>query len=580
MKRNIWILFAVWVLLLSMLVGCGTLVTESDSQTESVTEAEKETEKETEKESEKESESVSETESVTEVESTTETDSETETETEAEPPYEEPAEILEENGAVLKLYDKNSGSRAILYKAPDESFLGDAYAVELSLDGENWYPLDVWTARVSVQIFSNIYDIHTTYFVNFDVEGKALLRVTPRASGAVEVRPTGKSKPQTDGDATVITVYEACQLSFEVDGNIYENLQIFANPIDAVDKTDPNVIYLEAGVYTAENCELITYSEANQNGVKVYTPELHVPSGKTLYLSGGAVVQAMVKIGGCENTAVKGRGVVDHYPWNRANNIRASEPKPYPAGIRVENSKNVLVEGVIVRNAQAYSIYAGNTVGLTVDNFKCISAAQWSDGFDSMATSNVVIKNSFFRTNDDCIAIYGSRWNNKGDSRNYEIYDCVLWADNAHAINMGNHGSNNPSDPDVIENIYFHDIEILEVHSINWTGAFSVMCGGANILRNVTLERFNVEFTKSDLIRIRYTEDGGYYGTSVEDFTFRDIYFTPKAGQVARVYLTGLDRKHTIKGITFENVYIGDEKITAQSSLLDKNEYASKLTFK
>ncbi len=576
MKRNIGIILTVWVLLLCLLVGCGEAAVEGSLEAEGETVVE--TEPETEAEEKTETEVKPETEVKTETETVIESESETETET--EPPYEEPAEMFEENGAVLRLYDKASGSRAVLYKAPDDSFLGGAFRVELSLDGENWYPIDVWTARVAVQVFSNIYDLHTTYFVNFDVEGQALLRVTPRAGGAVEVRPTGRSKPKTSGDSTVITIYKACQLSFEVGGNIYENLQIFANPIETVDKNDPNVIYLESGLYTGENCDLITYSKSTSNGVTVYTPVLHVPSGKTLYLSGGAVVQAMVHFNDCENSSVQGRGVIDHYQWNRASNIRASEAKPYPAGVRVENSRNVLVEGVIVRNAQAYSIYAGNTVGLTVDNFKCISASQWSDGFDAMSTSDVVIRNSFFRNNDDCIAIYGSRWSNKGDSRNYEIYDCVLWADNAHAINMGNHGGNNPSDPDVIENIYFHDIEILEVHSINWTGAFSVMCGGTCVLRNVTLERFNVEFTQSDLIRIRYVEDGGYYGTSIENFTFRDIYFTPKAGQVVRIYLTGLDRKHTIKGVTFENVYIGDEKVTAKSSLLDKNEYVSKLTFK
>ena len=49
---------------------------------------------------------------------------------------------------------------------------------------------------------------------------------------------------------------------------------------------------------------------------------------------------------------------------------------------------------------------------------------------------------------------------------------------------------------------------------------------------------------------------------------------------MVRIYLTGLDRKHTINGVTFENVYIGDEKITARSSLLDKNSYVSKVTFK
>ena len=140
MKRN-WILPLIWLLLVCLLVACGdTVESESNADTAS------------------ESESVSETEGESETEIVSETDSatETETETEAETEIEEPAELLEENGAVLRLYDKESGSRAILYKAPDEGFLGDAFAAELSLDGESWYPLDVWTARVAVQIFANI----------------------------------------------------------------------------------------------------------------------------------------------------------------------------------------------------------------------------------------------------------------------------------------------------------------------------------------------------------------------------------------------------------------------------------------
>ncbi len=570
MKRN-WIILLIWLLLACLLAGCGnTSESESNTESESGSESVRETE------SESETETESETESETEAESETES----ETETEAETEIEEPAALWKENGAVLRLYDKESGDRAILYKAPDESFLGDAFGVELSLDGERWYPLDVWTARVAVQVFSNIYDLHTTYFVNFDFEGEALLRVTPKASGEVKLRPVGKASiSKQAAEATVIRLTTPCQLSFEVGGNIYENLQIFANPIEEIDRNDPDVIYLEAGLYTADNCELIQSVPTYSGDQQYDTPMLYVPSGKTLYLSGGAVVRAQIVVGQCEDVSVKGRGTVDILPWNRANNIRASSDEATPAGVRIENSKNVLVEGIVVRDSMAYSIYAGNSTGVAVDNFKCIAAAQWSDGFDSMAVSDVVIKNSFFRTNDDCIAIYGSRWNNKGDSRNYEIYDCVLWADNAHAINMANHGSNDPSDPDIIENIHFHDIDILEVHSINWTGAISVMCGGENILRNVTFERFEVEFTQSDLIRLRITQDGGYYGRTVESFTFRDIFFEPWNGQVAGVYLQGYNAQRKVKNIHFDNVWIGNEKIVAGSPLLRQNKYTSEITF-
>ena len=491
-----------------------------------------------------------------------------------------PEEQVEEGGAVMKLYEENSGSRAILYAAPDHSFLGDAYGVELSFDGEHWYPLDVWTAKVAVQITQGVYENYVTNFVNFDFEGQVFLRVTPKTHGKVEIRPVGKSKSAQSGDATVIRLDKPCQLSLEVDGNIYENLQIFANPIEEIDQNDPDVIYLGPGVHTADNCAWIENKPATENGERVYCPELWVPSGKTLYISGGAVVQAKVVVSKCENTAVKGRGVIDLLPWNRENNIRASETKASPNGFRIDKSKNTTLEGVIVRNSLGYSIHAGNVKGLVVDNIKAIAAAQWSDGFDCMAAEDVVIKNCFFRTNDDCIAIYGSRWGYKGGSRNIEVYDCVLWADNAHAINMGNHGSNDPQNPDVIENIHFHDIEVLEVHSINWTGMFSIMCGGENILRNVTAERFDVEFTKSDLIRLRFAKDADHYGTAIENFTFREIYFAPREGQTVGVYLQGLNDERAIRNVHFDNVWIGDEKLKESSDLLHCNEYVSEITFK
>lgn len=572
MKNRILVAIAVCLLLVLALAACGDAV-ETGTETESETETERLTD----------TESQTETETDTETETETETKSETETETEVETEPEPPAVVEEEGGAVLKLYNKENGARAILYKAPDDSFLGDAYFAELSVDGETWYPLDVWTARVALQTTHDVYDLYTTYFVNFDFEGEVLLRVTPADRGDVKVRPIGKTTvaEQTE-KATTLHIEKPCQFSFEVGGNIYENLQIFANPVEEIDRTDPDVIYLEAGLYTAENCEWIKNVKETVDGVVVYKPKLFVPSGKTLYISGGAVVQAQIVFSGCNDSSAMGRGVIDLLPWNRANNIRASEAKASPIGFRVENSENVLIEGVIVRDSVGYSIHGGSSEGITVDNFKAIAATQWSDGIDTMACSDVIIRNSFLRTNDDCIAIYGSRWAHKGDSRNYEIYNCVFWADNAHAINIGNHGSGDPSDPDIIENIYFHDIDVLEVHSINTTGAFRVACGGENIVRNITLERINMEGTRSALLRLHFVNDansGGTWGGTISNTTFRDIFFDPREGQTVKAYLQGHDENRSVRNVYFDNVWVGDEKIDADSPLLEQNSYVYDVTF-
>ena len=105
------------------------------------------------------------------------------------------------------------------------------------------------------------------------------------------------------------------------------------------------------------------------------------------------------------------------------------------------------------------------------------------------------------------------------------------------------------------------------------------MCGGENILRNVTLERFNVAFTQSDLIRIRFVKDADHYGTVVENFTFRDIFFDPYEGQSVKVYLWGLNEKRITKNIHFDNVWIGDQEVMEGSPLLEMNDYVSGVTF-
>ncbi|WP_211253740.1 hypothetical protein [Flavobacterium daejeonense] len=51
-----------------------------------------------------------------------------------------------------------------------------------------------------------------------------------------------------------------------------------------------------------------------------------------------------------------------------------------------------------------------------------------------MSCSDVEIDNVFMRNSDDCITIYGHRWDFYGDARNYFIHNAVLWADVAYLI--------------------------------------------------------------------------------------------------------------------------------------------------
>ena len=120
-----------------------------------------------------------------------------------------------------------------------------------------------------------------------------------------------------------------------------------------------------------------------------------------------------------ENVRIVGRGILDHP-------IR---------GIEVTHSKNIWIDGITVINPDHYTVFGGESTGLTINNLKSFSCKGWSDGIDLMCCSDVLIDNVFMRNSDDCIAIYAHRWNYYGGSRNVTLQNSILWADIAHPIN-------------------------------------------------------------------------------------------------------------------------------------------------
>ena len=83
-------------------------------------------------------------------------------------------------------------------------------------------------------------------------------------------------------------------------------LDLFANPVDTnpPSPTDPNVIYLGPGFYKQD-----------------YT----VPSGKTLFIAGGAVIQGSVNMDNATDAQILGRGIIDTLQVERYRLIIATE---------------------------------------------------------------------------------------------------------------------------------------------------------------------------------------------------------------------------------------------------------------
>lgn len=134
-----------------------------------------------------------------------------------------------------------------------------------------------------------------------------------------------------------------------------------------------------------------------------------MPSGKTVYLAGGAVLMGRVLIENVHDVKLLGRGIIDH---------------SIKGGIRIANSRDVYVEGIV-----ATQCATGGSENVTIRNVKSISYYGWGDGMNVFASNNVLFDGVFCRNSDDCTTVYGTRLGFEGGCRNITMQNSTLWAD-------------------------------------------------------------------------------------------------------------------------------------------------------
>ncbi len=157
-----------------------------------------------------------------------------------------------------------------------------------------------------------------------------------------------------------------------------------------------------------------------------------------------------------ENIAITGKGVLDgqasNENWWRWKNTQADDvnalakqgetgvpvqqriygggKKLRPNMIQLYKCKNVLIEGITIRNSPMWHIHPVLSTNVIVRNIKVIGHGPNNDGCNPESCKDVLIKGCFFDTGDDCIAIKSGR-NNDGrrvnvPSENIIIQDCQM----------------------------------------------------------------------------------------------------------------------------------------------------------
>lgn len=191
--------------------------------------------------------------------------------------------------------------------------------------------------------------------------------------------------------------------------------------------------------------------------------------------------------------------------------------------------KNILIDGVTIRNSPMWVIHPTLSENITIQNVKVISHGPNSDGCDPESCKNVLIKNCFFDTGDDCIALKSGR---NQDGRN----------------------SGRP-----IENVIVQDCEMKDGHGGVVIG--SEVSGGA---RNIYAE--NCVMDSPNLDRAIRVKTNKIRGGTIENLFFRNIKVGEVKEAVVRInmrYSIFSDDTHDYIPV-INNIYV--ENVTSEKS--------------
>ncbi|WP_299285958.1 glycosyl hydrolase family 28 protein [uncultured Mucilaginibacter sp.] len=335
----------------------------------------------------------------------------------------------------------------------------------------------VWTEQIGSGGMENL------HVANFSCSGpQAITVVASSKISKYKIGPASRAiQAKVNGRELNFTISGPQKLYIEIDG--LPALAIFANPLEThIPKNgDPGVLYFGAG----------THNEG----------EINLKSGQTVYIAGGAVVNANVRGKNLKNVKIEGRGILN-------------------GNVRIYGSSNIDVSGVFIRNTSNWSNTLIDCEHTVYNNVKVFSyKGVWGiDGIDPVSCKDFKINYCFIRTRDDCISIksmgrFGSDTVKNINTDSITVTNCLLvgWA-HADGVTLGFELQGG-----LVQNVLVKNCDIISANGQGRTGGhsgFSIVCDGPSLVQNIRFEDIRIEnqieYKNLELI----VTEGRRYGTA------------------------------------------------------------------
>lgn len=327
-----------------------------------------------------------------------------------------------------------NNSNAVLYPAPVGAALSDDYRVKVNGKTVDVYRGVTWQPSYTSSFGGDF------SFAYFDFSGEVSVEIISVKKDLNEVKILPYSKgvtPSVEGNEMTFTLTDApAYLSIEPEGK-HGPLLLFANPLEENIPApgDPGVKYFAPGIHHVEKVELT--------------------DNETLYVAGGAILKGGIFAKG-SNITIRGRGIVDGLEWPRFKG-------PIKNILSLTECDHVKVEGIILKDGWGWNFNMCGCRDVEVSNFKLMgSRCENNDGIDICNSRQVVIRDSFIRSDDDCIAPKGFGYRDNQAVEDIRVVRCSLWTDKAHVWRIGCECR-----AAAMRNMVFEDIDVLH-YTENW----------------------------------------------------------------------------------------------------------------
>jgi hypothetical protein len=437
--------------------------------------------------------------------------------------------------------------------------------------------------------------------------------VSSDAAGPVTVELTLRSHHPAFGALTAADVHvqqegvwPPPQIAAEVDGNIVSftlpagfNGNVWVVTNDRYEPTagtfDHYQYHLSLGVLPLETWTPTAGQVTHYFGPGIHTGSaITLSAGQTVYIAGGALVRRSISTawepsGRVANVRVGGRGVVDLHP-----DYNVLVENGLDGGNFVQ-CDDLTVEGITWVTKGRWGVTPFLCDGVTIQWIRAISCEIHNlddyggqgtpDGVDPVGTSNMTLSNSFIGASDDSSAIKCDKYSKVGDCRDLLYLDLLIaQGGKSNAFDIGYELGTR-----TVERITYRRINIPMCYrdaGAFRTGGLSIHCCTKALVQDILYEDVWVQrIDRKDFMHwcaTFYTssfgsEPGAENRGTIQDVTYRRVIWPDYQPQidVGGNYSSSLGEwflgRQTgdgplLSGITFEDCYFLDQKMTAAST--------------